>query len=153
MTCAGKVSFESRYQAEIEAKKMRTTTNAWLAYSESQCFHPVRVHTTCFFPQYKFQDILQVNGLSAVNTWRPPEVRRKKGSAAIFEDLIHTMFPVERDSKILLSYFAACVQYPGVKFDWAVYLQGVLLLSGGMGCVALPSGNFGCFIYPKFKTA
>lgn len=109
----------------FEAKKMKTTTNAWLAYSESQCFHPTRVHTTCFFPKFGFQDILQVNGLPAVNTWLPPNVRRKKGSAAIFEDLIHTMFPVERDSKILLSYFAALVQYPGVKFDWTVYLQSV----------------------------
>jgi len=111
--------------SHFEAKKMKTTTDAWRAYSESQCFHPIRVHTTCFLPQFKFQDILQVNELPAVNTWLPPNVKRKKGSVAIFEDLVRRMFPVERDSKIILSYFAACTQYPGVKFDWTIYLQSV----------------------------
>ena len=109
----------------IGAEKLKTTTNAWNAYNESLCFRPKRVDTTCFLPQNEFQEILMVNGLSAVNTWKKPEIPRKRGSAAIFEDLVHTIFPLGDDAVILLSYFAAIVQYLGVKFDWAVYMQGV----------------------------
>jgi len=34
------------------------------------------------------------------------------------------MLPVQGDRDILLSYMAACVQYPGVKFQWAPVIQG-----------------------------
>jgi len=49
----------------------------------------------------------------------------KDGDPSPFLDHLARVLPDRRDRQILLSYMAAVVQFPGVKFQWAPLLQGV----------------------------
>jgi phage/plasmid-associated DNA primase len=53
-----------------------------------------------------------------------PQVEMIPGDVSPFLDFMSKFLPNETDRKITLSYLAACVQYPGVKFQWAPVYQG-----------------------------
>lgn len=102
----------------------KTTRNAYDAFIESQAFTPPRVNSTCFRPEHAAGEILQSEGRTFVNTYVPVETECLSGDPAPFLDLVGRLLPDDRDRTILLSYMAACVQYPGIKFQWAPVLQG-----------------------------
>lgn len=108
----------------LDNNNAQRTSNAWKAFIESQCFSPIKVESTCFFPKFGFRDVIIVNDQRSINLWKPPNVRRIKGDAFLFYDLLDRMYPSKSDQAIILAYFAACVQYPGEKFTWAMFLQG-----------------------------
>lgn len=64
-----------------------------------------------------------------------------------------TLFSSERDRTILLSYMAACVQYEGVKFQWAPLIHG----PQGNGktflsrCVAVAIGRDNSYCPPLYQ--
>lgn len=60
-----------------------------------------------------------------VNIYVKPEVTRRNGDLTPFLDFLSKLVPDERDRTILLSWCAAMVQNPGVKFQWAIVMQGV----------------------------
>lgn len=60
-----------------------------------------------------------------VNVYHPLTIESVDGDAGPFLDYLARILPVERDRQILLSYLAALKQHPGIKFQWAVVLQGV----------------------------
>ena len=60
-----------------------------------------------------------------VNIYVTPNIQRAKGDVTRFMTFLAKLLPSARDRQILLAYMAACVQYPGVKFQWAPVLQGV----------------------------
>lgn len=47
-----------------------------------------------------------------------------KACVGPFLDHLKRLLPVEGDRDILLAYMAACIQYKGVKFQWAPLIQG-----------------------------
>ena len=59
-----------------------------------------------------------------VNVYVPCEGKRIKGDVSPFLEHVRRLLPNEHDREIFLSYLAACVQRPGVKFQWCVLLQG-----------------------------
>jgi hypothetical protein len=61
---------------------------------------------------------------NSVNVYVKPEIRRAVGDVTPFMNFLAKLLPSKRDRDILLAYMAACVQYPGVKFQWAPVLQG-----------------------------
>lgn len=102
-----------------------TTKNAFRAFTESQLYQFPKADRTCFRPKLPPGEIVTEEGLTYLNTYTPAQVSRQKGDITPFNELLTLLLPIARDRTILLSYMAACVQYPGVKFQWAPLLQGV----------------------------
>lgn len=62
---------------------------------------------------------------NAVNIYSPdPNVKATPGDVTPILQHFEKMFPNERDREILWTYLAAMVQNPGVKFQWAPFIQG-----------------------------
>lgn len=100
------------------------TKNAFRAFTESQLYQFPKADRACFRPELPPGEIVTEEGLTYLNIYTPAQVSRRKGDITPFKELLSLLLPIARDRSILLSYMAACVQYPGVKFQWAPVLQG-----------------------------
>lgn len=103
----------------------KSTKNAFEVFTESQLYAFPKVQGTCFRPKLKAGSVLFKGSKQYVNTYFPIGVARTAGDASRFLEFLAKILPDERDRTILLSYMAACVQYPGHKFQWTPLLQGV----------------------------
>lgn len=102
----------------------KTTKNAWEAFTESQGAKFPKAHGICFRPEEAPGATIAEEGRLLVNVYKPIETPRQAGDAAPFLDHLSKVLPVQHDRSILLAYMAACVQYPGIKFQWTPLLQG-----------------------------
>jgi len=98
--------------------------NAWEAFTESRAVRFPRANTTCFRPELDPGTIIEEGGLKIVNTYVPIKTARAAGDPGPFLDLLGKLLPVQTDRDIVLSYMAACIRYPGVKFQWCPLIQG-----------------------------
>lgn len=112
------------YVFALDSSNDKTTTKAWEAFTESQAAQFPRAHDICFRPEHTPGSLIKEEGRVLLNTYTPIETYRVKGDPAPVLDLLSRILPDPRDRDILLAYMAACVQYPGVKFQWAPLLQG-----------------------------
>ena len=112
------------YTFAMDSRNDRTSRDAWEAFTQSQLFNCPRVRGTCFKPDLPPASIITRNGRDLVNTWWPAAVARAKGDPAPYIRHMRLVLPDERDRTILMSFMAAIVQYPGVKFKWCPLLQG-----------------------------
>lgn len=103
----------------------KLTKNAFEALTESQLHHFSKVGTTCFRPDLEPGLIISRGTITAVNTFVPQYGAQVKGDAGPFLDHVARLIPNEADRAIVLSYLAACIRYPGVKFQWTPLVQGV----------------------------
>lgn len=102
------------------------TRSAWDAFLGSSHFIPPMATQTTFHPQRGFGEVFaEGDNYPKVNLFRPYSPPRVQGDPAPFLDLVSRILPDERDRAIFLSWMAALVQYPGVKFRWWPVLQGV----------------------------
>lgn len=110
----------------------KDTDNAFKVFTEGHAWPVPRpqVWSTLFRPgdppgsRYNARGELESNGSGFANTYVvPPDVVSIPGDVSPFLDLLATQIPDERDRLILLCYMAAVVQYPGVKFQWAPFIQ------------------------------
>lgn len=113
------------FQFNMDMRNDKLSKDAWEAWTTNQAYRPVTVDGVCFKPNLESGAIVHVSGQSFVNTYFPIMVPRKQGDATPFLQHLERVLPVHRDRTILLSYMAACVQYKGIKFQWAPLLQGV----------------------------
>lgn len=102
----------------------KSTKSAWEAFTESQAVRFPRADSLCFRPELLPGTIIEDGGLKLVNTYVPINTPSVPGDAGPFLDLLARLLPIDTDRGILLAYMAACIQYPGVKFQWAPLLQG-----------------------------
>lgn len=115
------------YQFVLDGENTKTTKNAWEAFTESQVIRHPKVHTLAFRPLDAHGAILtDEHDRRSVNSFTPRFGSRVAGDVTPFLDHITKLLPREHDREILLSYLAACVQYPGHKFQWCVVLQGLM---------------------------
>lgn len=112
------------YVFQMDDGRDKTSTKAWEAFTESQLVRFPKVEATCFRPDMPPGGILEFEGRKMVNTYVPVPTERKKGNPAPFLTHLEKLLPIKTDRDILLAYMAACVQYPGVKFQWAPLIQG-----------------------------
>lgn len=112
------------YSFVMDPNNERTVRNAFEAFTESQCLRTPRVDEACFRPELPPLAIIEESGRRLVNQWWPIDTPRKEGDPAPFLEHLAKLLPDERDREQLLAYFAALVQYPGVKFQWAPLIQG-----------------------------
>lgn len=102
----------------------KTASDAMKAYRESECYKPTIVHATRFMPDKDPGCIWDFQGFQFVNTYRPLPIESRSGDITLFEMHLAKLLPNDHDRHILLSYMAALVQYPGIKFQWAPLIQG-----------------------------
>jgi len=103
----------------------KVTGKAWEAFTESQAVRYPIAEKSCFRPDLPAGCILHQSGRSYVNTYTEIVTPRKQGDPSRFLEHLEILLPVERDRDILLAYMAACIQYQGVKFQWAPLIQGI----------------------------
>ena len=113
------------YTFAMDAMNDKTSKNAWEVFTESQATIFPRAHGVCFRPEYEPGALIKEEGCVLLNTYTPAGVEHKAGDPAPFLDHVKRLIPDDRDRAIILAYMAACVQHPGVKFQWAPLLQGV----------------------------
>ena len=108
----------------LDNENNKTTTSAWDAYTHSRALRNPKVQATSFRPDLAPGAMWIEGKKSYVNSYWPIDIPQREGSAAPFMDHLTKLLPDWRDRQILLSYMAAIVQYPGVKFHWAPLIQG-----------------------------
>lgn len=119
--------FNARYAGYtfvMDAEGQKLSKSAWEAFLSNQLVHFPRVEGTEFNPRLDYQHVVERAGRKWVNIYKAPQVDRRPGDVKPFMDLLRKLLPNGDDAIILLSYMAAVVQYPGVKFRWAPFIQG-----------------------------
>lgn len=99
----------------------KPTKKAFEALTECMVHTFPRAETAVFRPDLPTGTITPEG---AVNIYVKPNVPMRPGDVSRFTDFLERLLPSKRDRDILIAYMAACVQYPGVKFQWAPVLQG-----------------------------
>jgi hypothetical protein len=112
------------YTFLMDLENARTSRDAWEAFSQSQAYRSPRADSVCFRPDRAPGALIDYDGQKRANLWWPVDTPRMAGDAAPFLNHLAALLPDERDRTILLSYMAAVVQYPGIKFQWAPFIQG-----------------------------
>ena len=112
------------YTFSMDSINGKTSKSAWEVFTESQSQDFPKAYSVCFRPEIEPGSIVHEGGVSLVNTYVPIDTPRTQGDATPFLDHVAKLLPVVNDRAILLAYMAACVQYPGVKFQWCPMLQG-----------------------------
>jgi len=103
----------------------KLTINAWEAFTQSRIAMFPKAQGLCFRPEVPPGACVNEEGRTLVNTYVPANVDMRPGDVTPFLNHIAKLIPDPRDQEILISYIAACVQYPGVKFQWCPVIQGV----------------------------
>jgi primase-polymerase (primpol)-like protein len=102
-----------------------TSKQPWDVFTKSQAIRFPKAETGCFRPEETPGAIINIEGRQAVNLFSPVATRVVDADPAPFLNHLAKLLPGQRDREILLAYMAACVQFPGVKFQWAPLIQGV----------------------------
>jgi hypothetical protein len=113
------------YSFVMDQSNDKVSRDPWEAFTNSQLIKHPKAHGTCFRPDLAPGQIIDRDGRKLVNKYYPVEVERKQGDATPFLRHLAMVLPDTTDQVILLSYMAACVQYQGIKFQWAPLIQGV----------------------------
>lgn len=98
---------------------------AWKAYVTAPDMSRIEVYDAAYRPEYEFGTIFNDCGRRYVNEYINQDGVRMQGDASPFINHVKLLLPHGRDGEILLSWMAAFVQYPGKKFRWSPFLQGV----------------------------
>lgn len=113
------------YSFQLEADSSgKVTRKAWEAFTESQAVRYPKAKKACFRPLIPSGALVKQDGHIMVNTYVPINTPRMVGDVTPFLTHLAKVLPDEKDRAILLAYMAACIQYKGVKFQWAPLLQG-----------------------------
>lgn len=112
------------YVFALDSGNEKVTKNAFEAFTESQAVRYPRADGICFRPEKPSGELISEEGRTLLNTYIPITTPRQAGDPAPFLNHLSRVLPNAHDQAVLLAYMAACVQYPGVKFQWAPLLQG-----------------------------
>lgn len=105
----------------MSADGSRPSFNAFEAFTENRATSFPKVNRTRFKPGVPFGAPV---GSDGVNVYKPPQIESYPGDVSRLLELLQKILPDDRDREIFLSWIAAVVQYPGVKFLWSPVLQG-----------------------------
>lgn len=113
------------YTFQLDDAGRKTTTEPWVAFTNSQIIRFPKVHGACFRPHLKAGEVIKHEGRLLMNTYAPIETESAPGDVTPFLGHLEKLIPNKEDREILLSYLAACVQHRGTKFQWCPLIQGV----------------------------
>jgi len=98
---------------------------AWKAYVTAVDMQRMQVYDTAYRPEYDFSATFKEDNRHWVNEYVNQDGARVAGDASPFLNHIKNILPNERDQQILLSWMAAFIQFPGKKFMWSPFVQGI----------------------------
>jgi len=113
------------YQFYLDPTGTSKTTNAFEAFTESRALETAQADDTYFSPMDPPGHVREDHNGKRVNVFTPHYGERVDGDVKPFLEHVARLLPNEADREILLSYLAACVQMPGVKFQWGPLVQGM----------------------------
>jgi Family of unknown function (DUF5906) len=113
------------YLFQITHDGQNPTESAWDAFTNSHCHRWPRADGMYFEPRQQPGKTMTVDGRTVVNSWMPMDILTTPGDPKPFIEHVRKCFPIGDDAMILIYYFAACVQFKGVKSKWAPLIQGV----------------------------
>jgi hypothetical protein len=108
------------HQFQMQSDGTKPSTKAFEAFTENRAMTFPKVSAPTFDPRKAPGEIIA----DRVNTYFPPDVKMVEGDVSPLLALLEKLLPDAKDRAILINYMAACVQYPGIKFQWAPVLQG-----------------------------
>ena len=115
--------FRVRYgghEFQMEAGGTRPTRDAFEAFTQNRSHKFPQARCRRYWPDVPFGTIRD----GEVNVFRIPEVVTSDEPVDRFLDLVRKLLPDEHDRSVLLAWMASAAQNRGVKFQWAVVLQG-----------------------------
>lgn len=112
------------YTFMLDAANTVKAKSPWDGFLSSQVYHMPRADDACFRPELQGGCMIVENGRKLLNTWWPVETPCVEGDVTPFMRHMTLLFPVESDRMQVISYMAAMVQYPGIKFQWCPVIQG-----------------------------
>lgn len=115
----------SGYNFAVTADGTRPSRRAWDTFIHSEVFVFPKVKGTFFDPRQPARFVSVRDGWTFINSWVPIEIECTPGDVSPFLQHIKRILPMGNDADILLAYFKACVQFPGIKFQWWPLIQGV----------------------------
>lgn len=115
----------SGYTFAVTADGQRPAKRAWEAFVFSETHAFPKVKGMFFDPRVEPRATIQRDGWTLINSYVPSIIVRRQGDVSPFLTHLYKLLPNGDDARILLAYFAACVQYPGEKFQWWPLIQGV----------------------------
>lgn len=124
----GRDQFNATYGGfvfQMDESRDTTTKKAWEAFTESQVVQFPKVESGAFRPELGRGEIILEEGRHLVNVYVPILTERKDGDPTPVLDHLAKLLHDSHDRQIILAYMAACVQYKGIKFQWAPLIQGV----------------------------
>ena len=119
----------------------KTGKSAWDAFNHNPFWQCPRADSVCFRPELPARGAILDGEEVLYNTYVPKKTLAIPGDVTPMLRHLEKMFRNERDRQIVLGMHAAIVQYPGVKFQWALVVQGCegngksLLSEAAMYCV------------------
>ena len=113
------------YDFAMDAIGNKTSDNAWKVFTESQAVKFPKVYGSCFRPKLRSGQIIVEEGRQLVNSYEPIKTKAIEGDVKPWLDWFSKVFPDDQDRRVLLCFMAACIQNPGVKFQWAPLIQGM----------------------------
>lgn len=119
-----KVAFGG-YTFTQDNANIKTTKDAWEAFTQNQSYRCPKSKGTCFKPNKPPGYLEDKGGKLYVNTYWPPSIDRRPGDASRVFEHMRKILPDEFEYQTVLYFMAACVQHQGVKFQWAPLLQGI----------------------------
>jgi Family of unknown function (DUF5906) len=115
----------SGFEFSIRADGTKPAKRAWETFVFSELYQFPKVNEMFFDPRVPPKTIIEKDHRTAINSYVPSIIVRKQGDISPFLTHLYKLLPHGNDAQILLAYFAACVQYPGEKFQWWPLIQGV----------------------------
>lgn len=108
-------------QFQMTGDGSKPTTSAFEAFTQNRVMNFPKARDLCFYPTEPPHAIIG----EKLNAFIPDPQPIMAGDATPFLTLVRKLLPNPTDQQILLSWMAAQIQYPGVKFQWSIVLQGV----------------------------
>lgn len=110
------------YMFRMNPDGSKNEKSAWLAFTQNTQYRSPMADIPCFRPEHPSGAIVDLGGISAVNTYVPIETPRKAGDPSKF--IRHLKLLAGADYEIALTYLAAMVRNPGKKFQWCLLMCG-----------------------------
>lgn len=118
-------SYFSGFTYTMTIQNDRPAKRAWEAFVFNERERFPKVKGLFFDPRRPPKDIRTREGAEEINSYVPLLIVKNSGDVSRYLSHLFKLFPNGNDAHIALSYFAACVQYPGYKFQWWPLIQGV----------------------------
>lgn len=113
------------YTFAVTPDGQRPAKRAWEAFVFSEVHAFPKVKGLFFDPRVAPRTLVERDGSTLINSYVPSNIVRRQGDVSPFLTHLYKLLPLGDDARILLAYFAACVQHAGEKFQWWPLIQGV----------------------------